>query len=345
MAISIIGHFGGKRNFNDGQTIKTRTFYSALNKTKVAKVHKVDTYYIKKNPFLFIYQLLRTLFADKRVVVLLSSNGRKFLFPILCFWSKRFKKFVYHYAIGGRLADEASDNERLRKRIASFKGNWLENKVNVTRLHEIGVKNAVYVPNFKSIKPVDLDSVPLITSAPFRFCLFSRVMKKKGVQDAADAIVEINRKSGKTVAELDIYGPIDEGYKDAFNQLLEQSPDYIQYKGIVPANESVDVLKDYFMLLFPTRWFREGMPGTVIDALFSALPVIASDWAFCREMLEDEKTALIYDFNQPSLLIDKIEFAMDHPMKINAMKGNCLDEAENYSEKKVMDFIIKEMYR
>ena len=195
------------------------------------------------------------------------------------------------------------------------------------------------------IKPVDLDSVPLITSAPFRFCLFSRVMKKKGVQDAADAIVEINRKSGKTVAELDIYGPIDEGYKDAFNQLLEQSPDYIQYKGIVPANESVDVLKDYFMLLFPTRWFREGMPGTVIDALFSALPVIASDWAFCREMLEDEKTALIYDFNQPSLLIDKIEFAMDHPMKINAMKGNCLDEAENYSEKKVMDFIIKEMYR
>ena len=60
MAISIIGHFGGERNFNDGQTIKTRTFYSALNKTKVAKVHKVDTYYIKKNPFLFIYQLLRT---------------------------------------------------------------------------------------------------------------------------------------------------------------------------------------------------------------------------------------------------------------------------------------------
>ena len=43
MAISIIGHFGGERNFNDGQTIKTRTFYSALNKTKVAKVHKVDT--------------------------------------------------------------------------------------------------------------------------------------------------------------------------------------------------------------------------------------------------------------------------------------------------------------
>lgn len=34
-------------------------------------------------------------------------------------------------------------------------------------------------------------------NAPFRFCTFSRVMKEKGIEDAIEAIRDINSERGK----------------------------------------------------------------------------------------------------------------------------------------------------
>ena len=54
MQISIVGHFGGNKQFNDGQTIKTINLYEGLV-SKDIKIYKVDTYYVKHNPIFFIY--------------------------------------------------------------------------------------------------------------------------------------------------------------------------------------------------------------------------------------------------------------------------------------------------
>ena len=46
MRIGIIGHFGGKEKFNDGQTVKTIAIYDALKRYGIEDVDKIDTYYI-----------------------------------------------------------------------------------------------------------------------------------------------------------------------------------------------------------------------------------------------------------------------------------------------------------
>ena len=46
--IGIIGHFGGKENILDGQTIKTKILYNELDEATNWKIIKVDTYYKKK---------------------------------------------------------------------------------------------------------------------------------------------------------------------------------------------------------------------------------------------------------------------------------------------------------
>lgn len=51
---------------------------------------------------------------------------------------------------------------------------------------------------------------------PLRYCTFSRVTKTKGILDAIKAIHLVNKRAGEKICTLDIYGPIDEAFKDEF---------------------------------------------------------------------------------------------------------------------------------
>lgn len=112
---------------------------------------------------------------------------------------------------------------------------------------------------------------------------------------------------------------------------------------MIAPNESVETLKKYYMLLFPTYWKGEGMPGTVIDAFSAGVPIIARRWKFCDEMLTDGETGYVYDFDKPEELIVKIEYAISHVENTTKMKMACLLKAEEYSEDNVMQNIIYDM--
>lgn len=167
-------------------------------------------------------------------------------------------------------------------------------------------------------------------------------MKEKGIEDAIEAIRNINSERGKKVVTLDIYGPVEEAYLSHLKEILKDD-DACTYKGVVPANESVEALKNYYALLFPTHWKHEGIPGTIIDALSAGVPIIARRWQYCDEMINDKKTGLVYDFEQPDLLRTRIEYAIEHQDEMVLMKRNCLKKAVAYSEDYVMKQIAKEM--
>lgn len=343
MRIGIIGHFGGNEKFNDGQTVKTVAVYDALKRYGVEWVDKIDTYHIKKNPIRFCGVLLKSVLVDKKYIVLLSSNGRKALFPLLSFMGRFLKKEIYHYGIGGRLAIEVSKKPRWKKYVSSFKSNWMESVQIVKQLQELGVRNAIYLPNFKKLDILKESELASVYHAPFRFCTFSRVMAEKGIEDAIQAITNINAKYGKGIAELDIYGPMEQGYGQRLDAALRGSGGCCKYCGVVEATKSVEVLKGYYMLLFPTHWKHEGMPGTIIDALSAGIPVIARRWQYCDEMLGDKVTGYVYDFDKPQKLIDSIAYAVEHCDETMKMKTNCLKKAEEYSEPFVIKQIMKQL--
>lgn len=338
--LAIIGHFGGEHDFCDGQTVKTLTLYHALQRAGLTNIDVIDTYYIKNNPIKFAVDLCRGLFRNKKFIVLLSSKGRTVLFPVLYLLEKYTRKEVYHYAIGGRLAIEVKDKPSWKKYVSSFSGNWMESTLIVDDLAQLGVTNAVYLPNFKTISCIRESEIKRDYEKPFRFCTFSRVMKEKGIEDAIAAIESINQKYHDRLASLDIYGPIEEGYNNTLTELLERS-ESCRYIGVIPPNQSVETLKDYYALLFPTYWKYEGMPGTIIDALSAALPVIARKWPFCDEMLTDHETGFVYEFDKPEMLLEKIEYAIWHEDEMLKMKKNCILKANDYSEETVIQKIIE----
>lgn len=343
--IAIIGHFGGEENFLDGQTVKTKILYDELQKTTDWEILKVDTYYKKKHPFKLFFCSLKVLQSVSDVIVLLSSPGRKFYFPLLYLFHKVRGLRVYHDLIGGNLAELVKQHPRYRKYINSFSVNWVEAKIIKERLASVGITNCEVIPNFKRLHVLPLECLNTDIQEPFKFCTFSRVVKEKGIEVAVDAVQKINEEYGRQVCTLDIYGPIDEKYKDRFKKVMDGVSSAVSYRGKVDFRSSVDVISEYYALLFPTYWDGEGFPGTVVDAFSAGLPVLASDWNCNSEIVHNYENGLLYPSEDFPDLYAAIKWMISHIPEVVDMKKNCLRSAEKYQPdewiKKMVEFIGK----
>lgn len=343
--IAIIGHFADGKDFFDGQTVKTKALHQSLQDTEKYSIYKVDTYDKKRNPVKLLWRTFICLFTRRDVFVLLSGGGMRVYFPLLYAASKLLKTRVYHDVIGGNLDVKIIENPKFRKYLNSFVVNWVETQGIKEKVEKLGVGNAEVLPNFKRLEAVPPTSEHsyVLTDGSYKFCTFSRVIAEKGITDAINAIVSINRTRGSIIAKLDIYGPIEENYQKEFDRLVEEHKGVVSYCGTVESNNSVQVLKDYFALLFPTRWDGEGFPGTVLDCYASAIPVIASDWNANKELIWHTKTGLIYPNEGFETLESSIEWAIDNKEKFDAMKKACREEYEKYTPEKIVDRINQKL--
>lgn len=343
MKLGIIGRVALNVDLYDGQTVKTRNVYSLLKKMD-SDVVVVDTYQYKKRIIKVLLQTLACLRKCDKIIVCLSINGRKFFFPFLYYANKLFRKEIYHSLIGGRLAKNIEEYPSWKKYVNSFAINWVESRELVEELAKLNVHNAEYMPNFKTISALKEEELICANEKTYSFCTFSRVQEQKGITDAIEAIQEINVQYGAGTAMLDIYGPIDREFEKSFQLLLDQHKEYIKYKGCVDAEQSVSVVKNYHMLLFPTRYFNEGIPGTIIDALCAGVPIIARRWHYCDEMIVHNKTGFVYEFNEPEQLVNCIRSAVEHPEHVYEMKRNCLEKAKEYLAESVFKQMQERFY-
>ena len=72
----------------------------------------------------------------------------------------------------------------------------------------------------------------------------------------------------------------------------------IIYHGeIKPDNKTeYEILSQYDIFIFPTEYPGECLPGALIDAYIAGLAVVASDWKYAREYIEDNKNGIIFKY-------------------------------------------------
>lgn len=339
--ISIIGHFGGKETLLDGQTVKTKILYKELSAYTDWHIWKVDTYYRHKAPWKLAWQLLIALIATKDIIVITSQNGRRFFFPILYCFAKVFGTRIYHDVIGAKLAKYTVEYPSFRKYLNAFQVNWVETNCLKRELENVGVLNAEILPNFKRLQIVSLGLDDEKAVGPYRLCTFSRVMQEKGIEDAVNAVVAINEQYQMPVYTLDIFGPVDPNQIDWFEKLQKDFPAYISYRGKVHYTDSVETLKDFFAVLFPTRFFTEGVPGTIIDAYAAGVPVIASRWQSFSDVVEHGVTGYGYSFGDERSLHDLLVKIAKEPELVIELKRNCVEKAKYYQPEESVAQIIK----
>lgn len=340
--IGLIGRVDLERGMFDGQTVKTRMMHRLLCEEFGEKnLIVVDTRDYRRRALKVMLDVFRCLMACDDVFVLLSENGRRALFPLLAFMARKKGVKIYHNLIGGRLAYDLGKHPTLTKYLNCFQVNWVESHKIAKLLANLGVNNAKYLPNFKYFD--NRSTLKLIRHDQGHwFCIFSRVNEDKGVGDAMHTVERIAAKHVGEEVKLDIYGPISDDYQDKFKSLLSECS-HSRYLGCVEPEKSVETISGYDALLFPTKWKTEGMPGTIIDALYAGVPVISSRWENYSEMLEDGVTGLSYEFGDQSLLDECIEDFLSLGKDVRLMRQSCLERSKQYSPKVVAKAIREEI--
>lgn len=328
----VIGHFGFGYNYSDGQTIKTQNIYKELTKIYgEERIQPIDTHggitSFVKAPFI----LLKAFFHSKNIIILPAHRGLRVYAPIIWAYKKLFHNVRVHYAvIGGWLPSLLEKKSTLRKTVKNIDYIYVETNTMKASLESLGIESVV-MPNFKMIKQNSTSNDICFQDEPLPLCTFSRVMKQKGIEDAINAVVAINDKEKKTCYSLDIYGPIDPTEKQWFEQLMAKQPSYIKYMGVVSQDKIVDTLSRYFFLLFPTRFYTEGVPGTIIDAYASGLPVIAAKWQSYKDIIEEDITGFAYEFGNTHEFESILYQILQNPSLINSLRENCRQYANRYS--------------
>lgn len=341
--VGIIGKFGANKNMYDGQTIKTKNLALLLEETGNFCLVKVDTCYFKQKNLKLLLDSLRCLIGCKHIFLMVSVNGMKFYLPFLYYLNKIFHRRIYHYIIGSELLEMVKENPKLVKYLNALSHNWFEYDSGTRYLQSRGVQNVSTLPNFKLIAPLDQPLLYDKTAGVFRFCTFSRVMEEKGITDAIEAVCAINDQRGENIATLDIYGQVEPGYEDKLNALLEQNQNCVSYKGVVDSQMSVDVLKNYYALIFPTKWAGEGLPGTIIDAFAAGIPVIATDWNANKEIIRNGEDGVIYPNEQMETLEDALSWSIQNDTQMAKMRANCLKAAEKFTPSTILKTILTKM--
>ena len=339
--LSIIGHFAFGKEFLDGQTIKTITITKELeNQLGSDQVLKIDTHGGKKVVFKSPFQVLKALKNASNVMIFPAHNGVRVYVPLLSFFKRFFKgRKLYYNVVGGWLAKFLENKKSLTKQLKKFDGLFVETSTLKTALENMGFTNVSVVPNCKELDILTESQLVYPETEPYKLCTFSRVIKQKGIEDAINAVIYANEYFGRTVYTLDIYGQVDNAEKEWFENLQKTFPDYIKYGGLVSFDKSVEVLKNYFALLFPTRFYTEGVPGTILDAFASGLPIISVKWFNYSDILDDS-VCIGYDFDD----IDKLkEILLDENLKdkLNSFKKNCLKKASEYKPSMVVKEFIE----
>ncbi|WP_242985844.1 glycosyltransferase family 4 protein [Clostridium perfringens] len=340
--VCIIGHLGEGQNLLNGQTVKTKIVISEIIENfGDEQLETIDTHgglssFVRKMGCYF-----KAFKTCKNIIIMPAENGLRVLTPMLTVVNTLYRRKIHYVVIGGWLPRFISNKPILRKMLKSFKSIYVETNAMKSGLERMGFSNVIVMPNCKNIE-INKNISCHENSFPLRLCTFSRVMKEKGIEEAVNAVIMVNEKEKKIIYTLDIYGQIEKSQEEWFADLSNKFPKYIKYCGIVDYDKSAEVLKNYFALLFPTYYDGEGFAGTLIDAFAAGLPVIASDWKYNSEII-DNKTGMLCKPKDTVALRNALIQIKEDTDTWTSMKYYCVERAKMYLPQNALKVLINEV--
>lgn len=328
----VVARFAEGKNVYGGQTIKTRNFTEELESfLGKEKVYRGDTSGWQKKPVKLVRQLWFALRNCENVVILPAHHGVLVIPRLLLLCRGRRKTRLQYVVVGGWLLGFVEKKKGLARCLKKFDGIFVETQTMKAAMEKLGFTNVSVLPNFKRIRVLTEEELVYAEGEPYKLCTFSRVLKEKGIEDAIEAVKGANEKMGRTAYALDIYGRVDPDYEEAFAEVCKTLPENIRYMGVADGSKSTEIIKDYFALLFPTRFYTEGIPGTIIDAYAAGVPVLASRWESFSDIIDDNKTGIGYDFGKETALEELLLEIAREPQRVHQMKTNCLERSMAFS--------------
>ncbi len=171
---------------------------------------------------------------------------------------------------------------------------------------------AGFDPTKISVKPNFVDpSPPPGDGDGGHFVFVGRLAEEKGLQTLLDAW---SRFSGK----LKILG---DGPLAGMVEKVASQNDSIEWLGQQPGDVVQQVVGSATALIVPSTWY-EGLPKTIIEAFSVGTPMIASDLGAMSEVIETEKTGVLFQPGDSDKLLDALRWMAESPNRAKSMRAD-----------------------
>ncbi len=318
-----------------GVTIKNKYLFTLLSKH--FNIIKVDFSAIKRRN---IIELLKMIFYIlENNIKIIGVTGRK--------TKKRFTRIMYMFSrksmrqsiimvMGGTAAKDIVEDASYRKYMSCYKTIYVETETMLNTALAAGLKNVSLYPNGR-FRP---DNFPSIKEHKQLKCVFfSLINEMKGV----DIILDVAKNNPDIL--FDFWGHIEENYKKCFLD-SSASSDNLDYKGVYTgsADEVYELLSNYDILLLPTRYTTEGVPGVLVEAKIAGIPSIVSGVSYNADIIKDGIDGFILKNNNQDELSKAIKRLDKDRTLLKKMKNNSRDSAEYYYIDNYEKELLKDLY-
>lgn len=338
MKILVLGYFGYLTNQLDGQTVKTRDVYRlAKEQLNDCTVDYFDTQELKRNKF-FIFKMFWKVMCCKTLFYLPAQNNLSVFFPVIFILSLLFRFKIHYFVVGGWLREFLSHRIIHRLMLSRIKGIHVETKRLKEELEEnYSFNNVDLFPNFRFFeynpKPSESDKL--------RIVFMARVMKQKGIDWIFDLAEYIKKNGLQEKFLITFFGPEDDENKQYFESNVAKYG-FVEYRGALQPTEIHETLSNYDVMLLPTHFYTEGLPGSVVDAYISGIPVIVTEWKHSHEFVDDGKSGFIVSFkNGKEQMINRVILLERNRNLLRELKENVLSKRMEFAPPKICDFVNK----
>ena len=156
--------------------------------------------------------------------------------------------------------------------------------------------------------------------------------------DAITAVSNINEKCGKNMFELDIAG--GSGFDEKEQMFLREvkqianQKSFVNYLGLdlrIEGEESYKRLQSYDLHVFPSRFYQECAPGSIIDMFIAGVPTLSSDFPSAKYLMNKDNS-FFFKMNNIADLERQLLFIYNNQTALNKMRIESHNNAELYSE-------------
>jgi glycosyltransferase involved in cell wall biosynthesis len=310
-----------------GVTIKNKLIFEET--LTYLDIHQ-SKFYQSKSKFNKLIGLIREIIEKDNIFIIGLSNGSLIKLTVLfvVLLRKSLMKNAVVMVMGGTLDQKIKDSKRLVRYFSYYKMIYVETESMKLTMNKYGLNNVEIFPNCRKRRFTGSDNKNNI-DGNIKCVYFSLISKEKGADIVIDAARILDKK--KVNYEVDFYGHIEEEYAEEFEHAINN--DRIKYKGIFKPKGQDDVydkLKEYDILLFPTRWKNEGVPGVIVESKIAGITSIVSDINYNSEIVINNKTGVVLYENNSHYLSDAIEVLYNNKDLLKKLKLNALESSEKY---------------
>lgn len=195
------------------------------------------------------------------------------------------------------------------------------------------IYNGIDIEEFKSISEGSIFGISKAQPSEFKIICVSRITARKGIKYLVEAVLKLKEKYPNI--RLKIIGEGDEK-KNLENFILENKMEkFVKFSGLMPHDQLPKEYKDANIFILPS--LNEGMSNTILEALASGLPIIATDTGGTKELLNNGENGFIIKMKDSNDIVEKIEKLIQNKELCQKMALESRKIAENFSWKKVAD--------